>query len=153
MTAPLSSDDPVLLRLRAALAAAPDRDAALRDVVRILSDSHAHFTWTGVYLLDGETLLLHNQVGLPTPHERIPLGRGICGLAARENRTVVVPDVQSDPRFLACSLSTRSEIVVPIRRGAHVFGEIDVDSDTPDAFGERDRLLLEAIADDLARLF
>jgi GAF domain-containing protein len=143
----------ILERLRGALGAAPDRDAAMREVVRLLSGAHPHFTWTGIYLLEGDTLVLHNQVGAPTPHERIPVVKGICGLAAREGRTVVVPDVTRDPRFLACSLSTRSEIVVPIQRDDRVFGEIDVDSDQPDAFDDADRLLLEAVAADLARLF
>lgn len=144
--------DAALRQLRAAIAGAADADAALRSVVRILSAAHPHFTWTGIYLLEAETLVLHNQVGAPTPHARIPVGNGICGLAARENRTVVVPDVTKDARYLACSLATRSEIVVPIRRGDRVLGEIDVDSDQPDAFGDADRILLEAIADDLARM-
>jgi GAF domain-containing protein len=156
MTATPSAPPPfesMLARLRDAIGAAADRDAAMRAVVLALSGAHPHYTWTGIYLLDGETLVLHNQVGAPTPHERIPVGRGICGLAAREARTVVVPDVTRDPRFLACSLSTRSEIVVPIRSGDRVFGEIDVDSDQPDAFDDADRRLLEAVAADLARLF
>lgn len=140
-----------LERLRDAIASAPDRDEALRVAVRLLAAGHPHFTWTGIYLLEGDTLVLHNQVGAPTPHERIPLGKGICGLAAREDRTVVVADVTRDPRFLACSLSTRSEIVVPIRREGMVRGEIDVDSDTPDAFGDGDRRLLEAVALEVAR--
>lgn len=92
-------------------------------------------------------LVLHNQIGLPTPHERIPIGQGICGLAARERRSVVVPDVTRDPRYLACSLATRSEIVVPIMRGPEVLGEIDVDSDRLDAFGDEDRVLLEETAE------
>jgi len=148
-----ASFEPTLARLCDAVAAAPDRDAALRAVVHVLSEAHPHFTWTGIYLLEQGALVLHNQVGAPTPHERIPLAKGICGLAARENRTVVVPDVTRDPRFLACSLTTRSEIVVPIRRGGRVLGEIDVDSDQPDAFGDADRLLLEAAAAEIARIF
>lgn len=132
--------------VRAALEVADSRDARLRRVVAILSRSNPHFSWTGIYLLEGDTLVLHNQVGPPTPHERIPVGRGICGLAARERRTVVVPDVSKDPRYLACSLSTRSEIVVPIFRGDAVIGEIDVDSDRPDAFGNEDRRVLEETA-------
>ena len=154
MTAPSPPSTPfagILERLRGAIASAPDRDGALRAAVRLLSETHAHFTWTGIYLLEGDTLVLHNQAGAPTPHERIPVGEGICGLAAREDRTVVVPDVTRDPRYLACSLATRSEIVVPIRRDGIVRGEIDVDSDTLDAFGDEDRRLLEAVAGELAR--
>jgi GAF domain-containing protein len=135
-----------LARIRAVLEGPLGRDEKLRQTVRILSESAGHFTWTGIYLLDGGTLALHNQVGAPTPHERIPVGQGICGLAARERRAVIVPDVGRDPRYLACSLSTRSEIVVPIMRGDTVLGEIDIDSDRLDAFGETDRALLERVA-------
>jgi L-methionine (R)-S-oxide reductase len=142
----------ILARIRATLEGGLGRDEMLRRTVWLLSQSGGHYTWTGIYLLDGEMLTLHNQVGSPTPHERIPIGRGICGLAAREKQTVVVPDVSRDPRYLACSLTTRSEIVVPIMRDGVVLGEIDVDSDRPDAFGERDRLLLEEVAGLLARV-
>jgi len=149
--APSGSGD-LLAGIGATLEGPLSRDEKLRRTVRLLSESGKHFTWTGIYLLEGETLVLHNQVGSPTPHERIPIGRGICGLAAREKQTVVVPDVGHDPRYLACSLSTRSEIVVPIMRDATVLGEIDVDSDRPDAFSEGDRVLLEEVAGLLARI-
>ena len=134
---------PTLATIRAAVDAEGDRDGRLRRVVRILSAGNPKFTWTGIYLLDGEDLVLHNQVGEPTPHERIPVGQGICGLAVRERRTVVVPDVGKDPRYLACSLETRSEIVVPIFKDGRVVGEIDVDSRIHDAFDQDDRRLLE----------
>ena len=143
----------LLTRLGELLRRQPDRDQALRGVVRALSEGMPQFTWTGIYLLEGETLVLHNQVGAPTPHERIPVGKGICGLAVRERRSVIVPDVGKDPRFLACSVSTRSEIVVPIFKGTEIVGEIDVDSDRPDAFDASDRDLLEQTAGLLGKLF
>lgn len=136
----------VLQRVREAIAGAADRDEILRRAVRALSEGMARYTWTGIYLLEGETLVLHNQVGLPTPHMKISIGQGICGLAARQRKTVVVPDVGKDPRYLACSLKTRSEIVVPIFKNGEVVGEIDVDSDFPDAFDQEDRRLLEETA-------
>ena len=132
--------------IRKSLDEHPDRDARLRGVVRLISASRPYYSWTGIYLLEAGMLVLHNQIGPATPHERIPIGQGICGLAARERRSVVVPDVTRDPRYLACSLATRSEIVVPIMRGPEVLGEIDVDSDRLDAFGDGDRLLLEGTA-------
>ncbi len=136
----------LLKKIREAIHSATGKDDLLRAVVRVLSEGVGDYTWTGIYILEGDTLVLHNQIGTPTPHERIPLGAGICGLAARERKTVVVPDVGLDSRYLACSPTTRSEIVVPIFKGSEVVGEIDVDSDRQDAFGEEDRRLLEETA-------
>jgi len=102
----------------------------------------------------GDTLVLKAWDGpAPTEHVRIPIGQGICGLAAREDRTVVVDDVRADPRYLQCFLHTRAEIVVPIRVRGAVAGEIDIDSDMPAAFGETDAVLLEWLADRLGRAF
>jgi len=90
--------------------------------------------------------VLGPYLGAPSPHTRIPLGRGICGAAATERATIIVDDVKNDPRYLACSLETQSEIVVPIMRGDVVLGEIDIDSDARAAFGRDDQTMLEAIA-------
>ena len=125
----------------------------LATTVVSLAAQFPHFDWTGVYLVDGDTLHLGPFVGHPTEHVAIPIGRGICGAAAAEGRTIIVDDVAADPRYLACFATTRSEIVVPIARpdGA-VIGEIDVDSDRPAAFGPDDHAFLEGIAARLARL-
>lgn len=113
-------------------------------------------SWTGIYLLDGAVLQLGPFVGAPTEHVRIPLGAGICGAAASEAATIVVDDVADDPRYLACFVSTRSEIVVPIFAGGEppggVIGEIDIDSDVPAAFDTADRVYLEEVAALLGRL-
>jgi GAF domain-containing protein len=98
----------------------------------------------------GSELVLGPYGGKPSPHTRIPLGRGICGAAATERKSIIVDDVNSDPRYLACSLETRSEIVVPILQGDRVIGEIDIDSDRAAAFGPHDRMLLEQIAEAIA---
>jgi GAF domain-containing protein len=136
----------LLNAIRAAIAAAPNAESAVTQTVELLKDGVADYTWVGVYLLDGNELVLGPYVGKPSPHTRIPLGRGICGAAAAEKTTIVVDDVNADPRYLACSIETRSEIVVPILFGAEVLGEIDIDSDRPAAFGARDRELLEPVA-------
>jgi GAF domain-containing protein len=136
----------LLNAIRAAVAAAPNAESALKQAVELLKDGVSAYTWVGVYLLDGNELVLGPYVGKPSPHTRIPLGRGICGAAAAEKATIVVDDVNADPRYLACSIETRSEIVVPIMLGAEVLGEIDIDSDRPAAFGARDRELLEPVA-------
>ncbi len=133
------------------IAASPDLDAALRAAVDGLARSSPRYHWVGIYRLEGDTLVLHNQIGRATPHTRIPISQGLCGAAARERRTIVVDDVRADPRYLACTLETRSEIVVPIiSESGHVFGEIDLDSDEPAAFGPADRRLVEAAAAGLA---
>jgi L-methionine (R)-S-oxide reductase len=119
---------------------------ALQAAVEVLKRAAAHYTWVGIYLLEGQELVLGPYAGKPSPHVRIPIAQGICGAAAREAQTVVVPDVNADARYLACSLETRSEIVVPIFRDGKVIGEIDIDSDLPDAFTTGDRELLEQAA-------
>ncbi len=120
--------------------------AALEAVVRTLKAADPRYTWVGVYLLEGSELVLGPFLGKASPHTRIPLDQGICGAAAREAQTVIVDDVNADPRYLACSLETRSEIVVPIFADERVVGEIDIDSDLPAAFGPADRALLERVA-------
>jgi len=140
-----------LLKLIQRLAAeAVNARALLAETVALLQRERPHYHWVGVYLLEGEELLLGPFVGKPTPHTRIPLNKGICGEAASTGRTVIVGDVHADPRYLACSLETRSEIVVPIVRAGRVLGEIDIDSDKPAAFAEEDRKLLEGVAEILA---
>jgi GAF domain-containing protein len=140
----------LLTAVGSAIAAAPNGDAAMQQAVRLLKDGMPHYTWVGIYLLDGEELALGPFLGKPSPHARIPLGRGICGAAATEKQTIIVDDVNADPRYLACSIDTKSEIVVPIMNGSDVLGEIDIDSDRPAAFGAADRALLERIASLLA---
>ena len=132
--------------IRSAIASAPNPNAAMTQAVRLLKDAIPYYSWVGIYLLDGDELVLGPFVGKPSPHTRIPLGRGICGAAATEKATIVVDDVNADARYLACSLETKSEIVVPIMEDGEVLGEIDIDSDTPAAFGDADRRLLEQVA-------
>jgi L-methionine (R)-S-oxide reductase len=140
----------LLTALNSAIAAAPTAESAMQQAVRLLKDAIPYYTWVGIYVLEGDELVLGPYIGKPSPHTRIPLGRGICGAAATEKATIVVDDVNADPRYLACSIETKSEIVVPILRGAEVLGEIDIDSDRPAAFGPPDRALLEPVAAMLA---
>lgn len=121
-------------------------------VVRHLRDAFPHYSWVGIYLLEGDTLTLAAWRGdHATEHVSIPIGQGICGLAARTRETVVVPDVSKDERYLACFPSTKSEIVVPILDRDRVYGEIDIDSDRIDAFTHVDRQFLEVVAEDLSK--
>ncbi len=118
-------------------------------IVEIIPQHLPHYNWTGFYMLDpddSETLVLGSFRGAPTEHVRIPISEGICGAAVAQNDTVIVDDVHSDPRYLACSLETRSEIVVPIRANDAVVGEIDIDSHDLAAFSGKDREFLEECA-------
>jgi GAF domain-containing protein len=123
-------------------------DVSLETVVEQLAAGHPRWGWVGVYLLVGDTLVLGPFVGPATEHTRIPVGRGVCGTAVAEDRNVVIEDVRALDNYLACSVGTRSEIVVLIRDGDDVVGQFDVDSDDLGAFGPADEALLE----DLARL-
>jgi L-methionine (R)-S-oxide reductase len=124
-----------------------EADEVLRRVVEVLHDRFEHYSWVGIYLVEGDDLVLGPWKGPEaTEHVRIPIGQGICGAAAATGRTEVVDDVNADPRYLACFPSTRSEIVVPIPYEGRVVGEIDIDSDAPAAFSEADRAYLERVA-------
>ena len=128
-------------------ATTPDSRTLMDDTVRLLQRERPHYHWVGFYMIEGDVLVLGPFAGKPTEHVRIPLNQGICGAAASTGETVVIDDVTADPRYLACSLETRSEIVVPIRRHGHVVGELDLDSDAPAAFTAEDRALLEQVAE------
>jgi L-methionine (R)-S-oxide reductase len=139
-----------LASIIAAVREEADVRRAMERAVQMLEQKMPAYTWVGIYLLEGDELVLGPFVGKPSPHTRISLGAGICGAAATERKTIVVDDVNADPRYLACSIETKSEIVVPIISADRVLGEIDIDSDRPAAFGAGDRKLLEAVAAALA---
>jgi GAF domain-containing protein len=141
----------VLRAIEAELAGHKDAPQVLDRVVEILKHRIPDYTWVGIYLLEGNELVLGPYRGKPSPHTRIPLGRGICGAAASAKATIIVDDVNADPRYLACSIETKSEIVVPIMRGSNVLGEIDIDSDREAAFTNADRELLEQVAGMIAK--
>jgi GAF domain-containing protein len=126
---------------------------ALGRVCVLLRREFEQYNWVGVYLLRGETLHLVGWDGKEaTEHTAIPVAKGICGQAARENRTVVVGNVESNPEYLSCFPYTKSEIVVPIRNGETVLGEIDIDGDTKNAYDGSDQRFLEGVASRLTEL-
>jgi L-methionine (R)-S-oxide reductase len=117
--------------------------------VSVIAERLPSYNWVGFYMLDpGDDgiLVLGPFRGAPTEHTRIPVTQGICGAAVAQGETVIVEDVFSDPRYLSCSIDTRSEIVVPIMAGGKIVGEIDIDSHTINAFGPADRRFLEECA-------
>ena len=109
-----------------------------------------HYQWVGIYWLARDVLTLGPFVGKPTEHSRIAVGQGVCGTAVTEGRNQIVNDVRQVANYLACSVATRSEIVVLIRRGDEIIGQIDADSDAPAAFDKSDEALLTAVAERLA---
>jgi GAF domain-containing protein len=113
-----------------------------------LREEDSRYNWVGIYWLKGDTLTLGTWSGPEeTDHKKIPVSEGICGAAVRENKTIIVDDVQKDPRYLACFMDTRSEIVVPIRAKNKIIGEIDIDGTTVGAYHDEDRAFLESLAD------
>ena len=125
-------------------------DALLRAAVRSIEKSDARFDWVGVYLLGEEGLWLHNYVGEPTEHAKIPVGTGVCGRAVEERTNLNIPDVSAEENYLSCSPDVQSELVVLIRAGEDIFGQIDIDSEEKAAFTEEDEVALIGIADKLA---
>lgn len=121
-------------------------------IVERLQELLPHFNWVGFYLLDEGAdgaepmLVLGPYVGAETPHKRIPVNQGICGAAVSSAQTVIVDDVNADPRYLACSIETKSEIVVPFFVNGKAVGELDIDSHLPAAFTDDDRQLVEHCA-------
>jgi GAF domain-containing protein len=116
-------------------------------LVRELKHRFERFSWVGIYRMQGDTLVLDDAeyLGQSPEHTRIRITEGVCGAAARERETQVVPDVCSDERYLSCSPTVKSEIVVPIFSSGEVIGVLDIDSDVPDAFSDDDRRFLEAL--------
>lgn len=129
------------------------RDEVLRQAVRILKEGREYYNWVGIYLIDRDTLVLHNYIGKPTEHTHIPIGKGVCGVAVAEGSNQIVGDVTKLDNYLACSVETRAEIVVLIKRGSEILGQIDIDSDLENAFTVEDEALLGRVADLIARRF
>ena len=127
-------------------------DALLRKAVRSIDEADDRFNWVGVYLLNEaeQELWLHNYMGPGTDHAKIPVGTGVCGRAVAERTNLNIADVSAEENYLVCSPDTRSELVILIRAGEEIFGQIDVDSDDEAAFTEEDEMALISIANKLA---
>lgn len=109
-----------------------------------------HYNWSGIYRMQDGELHLDEYVGAPTDHTQIPVGVGVCGTAVKEDRNVVVDDVRKLDNYLACSIQTRSEIVVLIRRSGEILGQIDIDGHTVGAFDHTDETMLSRVAEMIA---
>ena len=124
-----------------------------KSLVQWLDEEVSYYNWTGFYFMNDEKqqLEIGPYVGAYTDHTVIPYGRGICGQVAVSGKTFEVPDVHAQDNYLACSLATKSEIVVPIYKGEDLVGQIDIDSHQLDPFTQEDHNLLEAVANFVAQ--
>jgi len=146
--------DDIVSEIRHFATGARDLTSLEEFTVGILAGRLPGYDWVGFYMLDPNdqnVLVLGPYRGAPTEHIRIPVSEGICGAAIAAGETVIIDDVSSDPRYLACSIETRSEIVVPIWAMGKIVGEIDVDSHTLNAFTADDRKFLEDCAEVLGK--
>jgi len=155
------------------MATAPPTPTAAGKIVRVLRAAHLHDTgrkallqlaceklrglgapYTSVYayMLHGHELVLEAHAGRDTEHQRIPVGKGVCGTAVATGQDQNVPDVSAIGNYLACNLDTKSELVVLIRRGHTILGQLDIDSDVPAAFGDREHAEVKEVANALAVL-
>jgi L-methionine (R)-S-oxide reductase len=123
-------------------------------VCALLKDQVAHYQWVGIYWMNNAEQMLHlgPYAGAETEHTRIPYGRGICGQVALSGNSFEVPDVWAQDNYLACSMETKSELVVPIYCGTRLIGQVDIDSHYLNPFGAEDHALLEAIAAAISQL-
>ena len=141
--------EPILSNIRQFADVATDLAELQEFCVSCIAESRPHYNWVGFYMLDTndpDVLVVGPFRGAPTEHVRIPVAQGICGAAVAHDDVIIVDDVEADPRYLACSLETKSEIVVPIRVDGDAIGEIDIDSHSRCAFGGEDRAFLEECA-------
>lgn len=132
-----------------------DTDEKLQAICQLLKENVPHYDWVGFYFRNGdkEELKLGPYAGTPTDHTIIPFGKGICGQVAVSNQNFVVPDVSAQDNYIACSITVKAEIVVPLFVNGKNIGQIDIDSNTPDPFSGEDERFLEYINQEVAQLF
>ncbi len=126
----------------------------LKNLCEFLKSEVPHYDWVGFYFKNGnkEELKLGPYAGAPTDHTIIPFGKGICGQVAVSNSNFVVPDVSAQDNYIACSLTVKSEIVIPLFVNGENIGQIDIDSETPDPFTEEDERFLEFVNAQVAEI-
>lgn len=144
--------DAIIRALQGAYARGARRPELLRLTASRIRAAGSPYTGVYLYMLQGQDLVLEAFDGRPTEHTTIPVGKGLCGQAVAEQRDINVADVNEAPGYLACSIETRSELVVLIRRHDHILGQIDIDSDAPAAFDDTEYAAVREVADALAAL-
>ncbi len=152
MTTPRLNSEKILKALHAAYCHEATRDELLKMAATKLHAVGSPYTGVYMYMLHDNMLKLEAFEGRPTDHQEIPVGVGLCGRAVAEKRDLNVADVKADDQYLACSIETRSELIVLIRRGDLILGQIDIDSDEIDGFDEAEQAAVQRVADGLASL-
>lgn len=142
----------VVAALRGAFAREEGREGLLRLAAEKIRAAGSPYTSVYLYMLHGQELVLEAYAGRETDHTRIPVGTGVCGTAVASGKDQNVPDVRAVENYLACNAWTRSELVVLIRRGNLILGQIDIDSDLPDPFTPEEEAAVKRVADALAIL-
>ncbi|WP_027880525.1 MULTISPECIES: GAF domain-containing protein [Mesoflavibacter] len=129
-------------------------DEKLLNICKLLETNIEYYNWVGFYFKNGDKneLKLGPYVGEPTDHTIIPFGKGICGQVAVSNKNFVVPDVSAQDNYIACSITVKAEIVIPIFVNGENIGQIDIDSNTPDPFTEADERFLEFVCQKVASI-
>ena len=129
-------------------------DERLLSICELLEEHIEYYNWVGFYFTNSAKKELHlgPYVGEPTDHTVIPFGKGICGQVAVSNENFVVPDVAAQDNYIACSITVKAEIVVPIFKNGKNIGQIDIDSNTPDPFSEKDEQFLEFVCTQVSKI-
>jgi L-methionine (R)-S-oxide reductase len=149
---PVLDSDRIVAALRGAFAREEGRDGLLRIAAEKIRAAGPPYTSVYLYMLHENELVLEAHAGRDTDHTRIPVGVGVCGTAVASGKDQSVPDVRAVENYLACNSWTRSELVVLIRRGSLILGQIDIDSDVPDPFTAEEEAAVKQVADALAIL-
>lgn len=144
--------DRIIASLRGAFAREVGREELLKTAAEKIRAAGPPYTSVYLYMLQGDELVLEAHAGRDTEHTRIPVGKGVCGTAVATGKDQNVPDVRAAANYIACNTWTRSELVVLIRRGERILGQIDVDSDEPDPFTPEEESEVRRVADALAVL-
>lgn len=149
---PVLDSDRIVAALRGSFAREEGREGLLRIAAEKIRAAGPPYTSVYLYMLHGNELVLEAHAGRDTEHTRIPVGVGVCGTAVASGQDQNVPDVRAVDNYLACNTWTRSELVVLIRRGSLILGQIDIDSDVPDPFTPEEEAAVKQVADALAIL-
>jgi len=149
---PVLDSDRIVAALRGAFAREEGREGLLRIAAEKIRAAGPPYTSVYLYMLQGNELVLEAHAGRDTDHTRIPVGVGVCGTAVASGKDQNVPDVRAVENYLACNTWTRSELVVLVRRGSLILGQIDIDSDVPDPFTAEEESAVKRVADALAIL-